>query len=95
MPEQENSRLLTTLHTVLCTSKIDLSNIIRRHDSKEERLKDKVINTNTLLALEGKKRKIDLIDNISVTGIGRKGLHSNNLGKEQTAANNLKYVKSI
>ena len=50
-------------------SKIALSNIIRRHDFKGERLKDKIINTNTLLALECKKRKIDLIDNIS----GKKG----------------------
>ena len=35
---------------IASTSKIALSNIIRRHDFKEERLKDKIINTNTLLA---------------------------------------------
>ena len=81
--------------SIASASKIALSNIIRRHDFIEERLQDKIINTNTLLALECKKRKIDLIDNINVTGIGRKGLHRNNLGKEQIAANILKYVKSI
>ena len=51
--------------------------------------------TLSLLALECKKRKIDLIHSIGVTGIGRKGRHPNNLGKEQIAANILKYVKSI
>ena len=81
--------------SIASTSKIALSNIIRRHDFKAEWLKDKIINTNTLLALECKKRKIHLIDNISVTGIGKIGLHPNNLGKKQIAANILKCVKSI
>ena len=80
---------------IASTSKISLSNIIRGHDFKEEWLKNKIIKTDTLLDLECKKRKIDLIDSIKVIGIGRKGLHPNNLGKEQIAANILKYVKSI
>ena len=66
--------------SIASASKIALSNII---------------NTNTLLALECKKRRIDSINNISVKGIGRKDPHPNNLGKEQIAANILKYVKSI
>ena len=54
---------------------IVLSNIIRRHDYKQEQLGQKIIEINNLLALECKKYKIDLIN---VTGIGRKGLHPNN-----------------
>ena len=73
--------------SIASTSKIALSNIIRRHGFKEEWLNDKIIKTNTLLALECKKRKVDLVDNISVTGTGRKGLHPNSLEKEQIAAN--------
>ena len=43
--------------SIVSTSKIALSNIIRRHDFKEKRLNDKIINTNTLLALEWRKEK--------------------------------------
>ena len=46
--------------SIASASTIALSNIIRRHDFIEERLQDKIINTNTLLALECKKRKVDL-----------------------------------
>ena len=35
------------------------------------------------------------MDHINVTGIGRKGLHPNNLGKEQIAGNLLEYISRI
>ena len=74
---------------------IVLSNIIRRQDYKQEQLGQKIIEINSLLALECKKYKIDLIDHINVTGIGRKGLHPNNLGKEQITSNLLEYISRI
>ena len=74
---------------------IVFSNIIRRQDYKQEQLGQKITEINSLLALECKKYKIDLIDHINVTGIGRKGLHPNNLGKEQIAGNLLEYISCI
>ena len=74
---------------------IVLSNIIRRHDYKQEQLGQKIIEINSLLALECKKYKTDLIDHLNVTGIGRKGLHPNDLGKEQIAGNLLEYISRI
>ena len=71
-------------------TKLVLSNIIRRRDYQN--LGKKIIEINSLLAIESKCNKIDLIDNINVTGIGRKGLHPNNLGKEQIAGNLLRYI---
>ena len=69
-----------------------LSNIIRRHDYKQEQLDKKIIETNSLLAVVCKHSKIDLIDNIGVTGPGKKGLHPYNSGKEQIAGNLLTYI---
>ena len=77
------------------STRVVLSNIIRRHDYKQEQLDKKIIETNSLLAVACKQRQIDLIDNISVTGIGKKGLHPNNLGKEQIAGNLLTYISGI
>ena len=77
------------------STKVVLSNIVRRHDYEQEQLDKKIIETNSLLAVACKQRKMDLIDNISVTGIGKKGLHPNNLGKEQIAGNLLTYISSI
>ena len=74
---------------------IVLSNVIRSHDYKQELLGQKIIEINSLLALECKKYKIDLKNHTNVTGIGRKGLHPNNLGKEQIAGNLLEYISSI
>ena len=77
------------------STRVVLSNIIKRHDYKQEQLDKKIIETNRLLAVVCKQRQIDLIDNISVTGIGKKGLHPNNLGKEQIAGNLLTYISGI
>ena len=77
------------------STRVVLSNIIRRHDYKQEQLDKKIVETNSLLAVACKQRQIDLIDNISVTGIGKKGLHPNNLGKEQIAGNLLTYISGI
>ena len=51
-------------------TKLVLSNIIRRHDYQN--LGKKIIKINSLLAIECKRDKVDLINNINVTGIGRK-----------------------
>ena len=40
-------------------------------------------------------RQKDLIDDKSVTGIGRKGIHPKVLGKEQIAGNLLTYISGI
>ena len=77
------------------STRVALSDIIRRHDYKQEQLDKKIIETNSLFAVACKQRQIDLIDNISVTGIGKKGLHPNNLGKEQIAGNFLTYISGI
>ena len=71
-----------------------LSNMIRRHDYQKEHLSKKVIYINTLLAVECRRHKIDLTDNINVTGIGKKGLHPNNLGEKQIAGNLLEYINT-
>ena len=87
-PKQVTEKLIQ-LHrhvkSIAPETKLVLSNIIRRHDYQN--LGKKIIEINSLLAIECKCNKIDLIDNINVTGTGRKGLHPNNLGKEQIAGN--------
>ena len=92
-PKQVTEKLIQ-LHrhvkSIAPETKLVLSNIIRRHDYHN--LGKKIIEINSLLAIECKRNKIDLIDNINVTGIGRKGLHPNNLGKEQIAGNLLGYI---
>ena len=92
-PKQVTEKLIQ-LHrhvkSIAPETKLVLSNIIRRHDYQN--LGKKIIEINSLLAIECKRNKIDLIDNINVTGIGRKGLHPNNLGKEQIAGNLLGYI---
>ena len=69
-----------------------LSNINKKAQLSERAFEQKVIDINTLLAVECRHHKIDLIDDINVTGIGKKGLHPNNLGKEQIAGNLLDYI---
>ena len=92
-PKQVTEKLIQ-LHryvkSIAPQTKLVLSNIIRRHDFQN--LGKKIIEINSLLAIECKRNKIDLIDNINVTSIGRKGLHPNNLGKEQIAGNLLGYI---
>ena len=92
-PKQVTEKLIQ-LHryvkSIAPETKLVLSNIIRRHDYQN--LGKKIIEINSLLAIECKCNKIDLIDNINVTSIGRKGLHPNNLGKEQIAGNLLGYI---
>ena len=50
---------------------------------------------NSKLSMECKKRNIDIMDKISVTGLGKKGVHPNNLGKEQIAGNFLKFTPGV
>ena len=92
-PKQVTEKLIQ-LHrhvkSIAPETKLVLSNIIRRHDYQN--LGKKITEINSLLAIECKRNKIDLIDNINATGIGRKGLHPNNLGKEQIAGNFLGYI---
>ena len=92
-PKQVTEKLIQ-LHrhvkSIAPETKLVLSNIIRRHDYQN--LGKKIIEINSLLAIECKRNKIDLIDKFNVTGIGRKGLHPNNLGKEQIAGNLLGYI---
>ena len=92
-PKQVTEKLIQ-LHryvkSIAPETKLVLSNIIKRHDYQN--LGKKIIEINSLLAIECKRNKIDLIDNINVTGIGRKDLHPNNLGKEQIAGNFLGYI---
>ena len=77
------------------SAKVVLSNIISRHDFKKEQLSKKISEVNTMLSIECKKKNIYLLDNINVTGIGKKGIHLNNKSKEQIAGNLLEYISSI
>ena len=83
-PNQITEKLIQLRKYVKSVSpdtKVVLSNIIRRYDYQKEHLSKKMDN-NTLFPVKCRRHKIDLIDNINVTGMGKTGVHPNNLGKE-------------